>query len=352
MTMQPTDLDTSLERWVARGLISGEQADRIRADERHQDPDRRAGTGSGATPLVTEALGYVGGVLVLVAAVTLTGRFWTDLGIGGRVLVAFVAAGILFGAGLAVPSRLGGAGGRLRSVSWLLSVALLGGAVALVGNDVIDVPGDAVALLASGVAAVYAGVLWRAHRWLLQQVALVATLAVAAGSAAALLPRDDEQIVGLAVWGVGTVWLLLGWGRVVAARHVAYVCGGIVVIAGSMLTVQHDWGCALAIVSAVALVAAGVALRDLVLLGVGAVATLIAVPVVLYRFFPDTLVAPFALLAVGALLVVGALYTARRRNRSPSAAGRDRAPVPPRVAAGAAAAVAIVTAVVVLAMGI
>lgn len=172
-----SDLAARLERWVDRGLITPDQAERIRDDER-ANPAQRHGPS-----LVAEALGYVGGVLVLVAAATITGRFWSDLGTGGRLVVAFVAAAVLLAAGAAAPARLGRASGRLRSVTWLLSAAVLGGALALVGDDVLDAPGDLVVFGSAGLTAVYAGVLWYVHRWLLQQVALVAALAMAAGGA-------------------------------------------------------------------------------------------------------------------------------------------------------------------------
>lgn len=344
-SVERPDLAARLDRWVDRGLITSDQAERIREDERTTGAAKPQGPS-----LVAEALGYVGGVLVLVAAATITGRFWSDLGTGGRLAVALVAAGVLLAAGTAAPERLGAASGRLRSVTWLLSAAALGGALALAGDDMLDAPGDVVVFGSAGLTAVYAGALWYVHRWPLQQVALVAALAMAAGGAAALLPRDREDVVGLAVWGVGAAWTVLGWGRVVAARAVAYVCGGVAVIAGSMFTVQNDWGCALAIASAVVLVAVGVLQRDLVLLGVGAVATLFAVPVAMSRYFPDTLVAPFALLAAGALLVVGALYTARRRSEAPQRAAREDTGTP-RTATIIAVVVAAAAAAAVLVLG-
>jgi hypothetical protein len=162
-------------------------------------------------------------------------------------------------------------------------------------------------------------VLWWLHRSAFQQVAVVVALAVAAGAAAAHLPNGEEgEIVGLAVWGVGVAWMLLGWRGVVAARTAAYVCGGAVTIVGAVMIVETDWGSALAIATDVVQVAAGVLLGDLVLLGVGAVATLLTVPLVMSRLFPDALTAPVAVLVLGALLVAAAVYITRRRRTHPS----------------------------------
>ena len=59
----PDDLATRLHGWVGLGLISRAQADRILAVERgeHPAPPRRPAS------ILAEALGYVGGVLILVA---------------------------------------------------------------------------------------------------------------------------------------------------------------------------------------------------------------------------------------------------------------------------------------------
>ncbi|MDQ3885758.1 MAG: hypothetical protein M3308_01760, partial [Actinomycetota bacterium] len=184
----------------------------------------------------------------------------------------------------------------------------------------------------------------------LQHAALVAALAVTAGAAAAQLPGGDEAVTGLAVWGFGVGWLLLGWGRVVAARYVAYVCGGAAVVVGAQLALSVGWGAGLALGSAAALVAAGVWLRDLVLLGVGSVATLLTVPAVLAEFFPDTLAAPLALLGVGVLLVAGALYTARWHRLSRK--GRDRDRATPRMALGFAAGLGLVVVATVVTLGL
>jgi hypothetical protein len=72
----------------------------------------------------------------------------------------------------------------------------------------------------------------------------------------------------------------------------------------------------------VALVGAAVLIRDLWLLGTGAVGVLITAPIVVDRFFQGQLAAPLALLGAGALLVVLGIFIARRRR---STADRPRA---------------------------
>lgn len=304
-------LREQLDRWVAHGLITPEQAGRIFAEEQ-AEPEGNLGP-SRPVSLVTEALGYVGGVLILVAAVPIAGRYWSDLGLGGRLSMAFGAAAVLFLAGAGLAKRLGSVGARLRAVCWLLSAATFAAGMVLLGAEVLDLPHESASLLAAGGTAVYAGVLWRRHRGVLQQAAVVGALAVTAASAAAHLPGGDETLIGIAVWGVGVTWLLLGWGRVVAARYTAFVLGGAAAVVGPQLTLHVGWGAGFAIGSAVALVTAGVWLRDLVLLGVGSVATLVTVPRVLDLYFPDTLTASLVLLGAGVVLLAAAVFTARRQ---------------------------------------
>lgn len=348
---QSPDLGERLDRWVAQGLITAEQSERILAEERRA-PARVPGTQRGPS-MVGEALGYVGGVLVLVAAGIITARYWAGLGVTGRLSIMFGAAAVLLAAGAAVRTRSGtdrpqaAAGRRLRSVCWLLSAAALATGLGLLGDEVLHLSDDDQALLVGAGTAVLAAALWLAHRAILQQAALVVSLAGTAGAAAAHLPVADEKVIGLAVWGVGVVWLLLGWGGVIGPRQASYLIGGVVAVTGAELTVSVGWGAAVGLGTAALLIAAGAWMRDLVLLGVGAIATLLTVPPALGLFFPDTLAAPVALLVVGVLLVGGALcLTGRRRvsGGSPSHGGSAR------TATGLAALVTAVVVTVVVAL--
>ncbi len=343
------DLTDRLDRWVAHGLLTREQADRILAAER-ESTETDEETGRTPSP-VAEALGYVGGVLVLVAAGLVAGRYWSELGVAGRLSVAFGTAALLLAAGASLRPRLGGTGRRLRAVCWLLSAAAVALGTGLLGDEVLDLSGEVTPVLAAAITACYAAALWPFSREIPQQAAVVVALTVTAGTATALLPGSTAAVTGLAAWGVGTAWLLLGWGGLVTPRSPAWVLGGGVVIAGSLLlALEEAWGTGVALGTAAALVAAGVWQRDLLLLAVAAVATLVAVPATLDRFFPDTLTAPLTLLATGALLIVGALYTARRRRPTPTRYSRH--PTDPRLAAGLAAGVVVAVATAVVLLGV
>jgi predicted membrane protein DUF2157 len=340
----PDDLAARLARWVGLGLLSRAQAERIMAVERGEPVARARRTVS----TLAEALGYVGGVLILVATAVLVGQLWTDLGVPGRLVVTFGAVAVLIGVGAVVPTG-SPAGGRLRAVLWLVAVVVLGFGAGLLARDVWGLAAETVLLVAACETAVVAAVLWWWHHTALQQAAFVAALTVVAAAAAAHLPREDAAVTGLAVWGVGAVWLLLGWGAVVRPRLVADVLGGAVLAMGTLAVVGPAWGSVLAIATGVALVAAGVALRDVALLVVGSLVLLVDVPLVTDRWFPDVLAAPVALLVVGVLLVVGALVAARR-GAFADRGHRGVRTGPRALAVGMAAAVAAaVTAAVVVA---
>jgi hypothetical protein len=77
-----------LEDWVDAGLITTDQA---RAIRRHEAERAVRGGPVGATPppeagpsLVVEALGYLGGVVMLVGAGILVETYWTDVSVMPR----------------------------------------------------------------------------------------------------------------------------------------------------------------------------------------------------------------------------------------------------------------------------
>lgn len=344
-------LANRLDRWVGLGLISEEQARAILAAEPEAGPPGEPGRHAEPRAIspVAEGLGYVGGVLVVVAVITIAGRYWPAIGVTGRIAIALGAAALLLAIGAAVP-QVADAGRRLRAVSWTLSVVALGFGLGLLGSDGLGLRDEQASLLAAAGCAGYAAALWWRRPGVLLQAALLVALAVTAGSAAALLPAgDSEAVVGMAIWGVGVVWLLLGWGAIVGPWHAVDVCGGIAAVVGAQLTIVTTWGWVPALGTVVGLVTAGVLLRDIALTAMGAVATLLIVPVVSERYFPGTLGAPVALLVAGTLLVAGALYVARRGGRR--AFGQRRTGTP-RTAVGLAAAVTAAVTAVVLSLGV
>jgi hypothetical protein len=345
------DLDPLLQHWVDAGFISGEQERRIRADLSAPPAPAVPATPRGPS-LVVEAVGYLGGVIVVVALGLITGQFWPSLPTSARLALAGGVTAVLLAAGWAVPGGSGGPGRRLRAVLWLASCLGFAAFLALAAGDAFGWDESAVATVAAGGTAVLAAGLWFLHRHPVQQVVVAGSLMVTAGAATTFLP-DGDFLPGVAVWGVAVIWLVLAWGQIVRPRRVGMILGGAVAAFSAASFAGEGWGSVLALATVAGLVAAAVLIRDLVLLGVTAVGALIVLPIVMARFFPGVLAAALVLLTVGLLLVAAAVVTARRRRdariRPPR---RDWSSGSPTVAVPVAAVIGVATAAAILASGL
>ena len=221
----PTTWPSGCRAWVGLGLISRAQADRILAVERGEPvaPPRRPAS------MLAEALGYVGGVLILVATAVLVGRFWADLGVTGRLVVTFGAVVLLIGVGAVVPTAGPAAGGcgRCSGCSrWRCSGSARGCSPTTSGTSTRrpccssrparrrwsrPCCGGGTARRCSRPAS--------SPRWWWWPPRPPRTCRT-----------TTATLIGLAIWGVGVVWLLLGWGGVVGPRLAADVLGGVVVV--------------------------------------------------------------------------------------------------------------------------
>jgi hypothetical protein len=311
-------LAARLERWVAEGLISSDQAARILAAEAVPRPREEAPAEPGVpergprTALVTEALGYLGGVLVLIAVGLIAARFWREFGAPVRLSLVALGTVLLLVGGLAVP-RPDGAAGRLRSVLWALSAAGAAVFLSLLGSAALDWRDEDVALFAGAGTALLAAALWWAHRRPLQQLALFVALAVTLTAATAHIDAVPDEYIGAPIWVLGVVWFVLGLRDLIAPARSAELLGAVGALIGATTTMGADPGRVLALVTVVTLVVVAVVLRDLVLLAIAAFGALQVLPVLVNEWFPGALAAPMVLLLLGAGLVAAAVWTARRR---------------------------------------
>jgi len=330
------------DRWVRAGIITQRQADQIQAD---------AGPVRG-TSLVIEAMGYLGGVVILVALGLLTGWAWHVLSTGWRVATAAAVSGSMIAAGAAVPAAASATGRRLRAVLWLTATVALAGFLALLGAEGFAWTDHlVVAVFAAAGAGVGAAALWFVHRHPVQHAAVLVSLLVAAGTAAALL-RGPDALPGLAVWGVGAAWLALSWGGLFGPRRVGMILAAAATATAAAMMVNSGWATVLALLTVAALVLLAVAVRDLILLAVGSLATLVVLPAAVTELVPGAVSAGLALLAVGLALIGLAVLTARRRPGGADRAGHDWSAGTTRVAVAVAAAAVLATTATVLAIGL
>lgn len=306
------DLDEHLARWVEDGVVTPDQAEGIRAEERALTP-------AGPLPrasLLTEALGYVGGLLVVIAALLLAARVWPDLAVGARLALVLAGAVLLLGAGALLPAAPRTASARLRSAVWGLSTGAAAFFVGLVGYEVLDLRGADLALVVTSCSAVHAAGLWRYSRAFAQEAVCFATLAGTAASALAQLETHGETrdtLPGLGIAAVGTVWLWLAVQERLGPGRMSLLLGGVGVLVGAVLVQPSDWGRFVALSGVLALVALALRIGDLALLGVGALGILMVLPVAMNEWFPGAVAAPLALLVSGAVLVLLALRALRGR---------------------------------------
>jgi hypothetical protein len=297
--------------WVAEGIITTEQADRIMVRVGTATPSR-AEAHPGLRPVFVEALGYLGGVVVAVGCGVLASLYWSALTYPGQVVLLAVAAALLVGAGFAVPRRPGGLFVRLRAVLWVAATVSWTATLGLyVWHLLPSRADDHAGVLVTGGAAILAVTLWSVHRVLLQQAVMMALLAALAATVIADFGSGTNW-PGVGVWLTGVAWLALGWTALLRPPRVASALGAATAIVGSMITAGSDVGVVLMLVTTLGVVVLAVLLHDLTLLVIGALGLLQGVPAAVGRWFPNSLVAALALVVVGVGLVGVAVWTARR----------------------------------------
>lgn len=284
--------------------------------------------------LLTEAVAYLGAILLLAGGVAAVSRQWSQVSSWTHVGVLTGAAALFLLAGLSVRRVREPAIQRLTGVTWLLSVLCTAGAAGYVTYDLIfsftaaDQNAGAVTALGVGLAvSAYAAVLWLVRRQALQVAAvfgglvtlICGVIATAAGSRAV---NGAFLSYALALWGFGLVWAVLGWRRYVEPMWAAVPLGALLALVAPALGAgPYGWLYAIAIITAGAAMAVSVPLQNSVLLGLGTVAMFGYVTSLVVRYFHRSLGVPAALSITGALIIVLAVVTARlmRATRAPGA---------------------------------
>jgi hypothetical protein len=315
---QTIALSALLDSCVADGLLSADQAAQVLARSRQETESRPSSPARASTGLAVEALGYLGGVVMLVSTILIADLYWGELTTATRVAVVGAAAAALLAGGLAVPGRLGDVGLRLRSVLWLTATAAFAGFLGVLGSQALDLSGPDTAVLTTAGTAVLAAVLWSRHRHLPQQVVTAVALMATASAVLADIATPDS-VPGVGAWAVAVAWFALAWVDRLPPRRVVLDLSAAATVVAAVMTLPTGWGFGLAIGTVAAVVVIAVVQGDLVLLAIGAAGTLLVIPSAAAEWFPNSSALPFVLLGVGLALVGMAVWTARRRS------GRARA---------------------------
>ncbi|MGW3093359.1 hypothetical protein ACWDCC_07900 [Streptomyces sp. NPDC001102] len=315
-------LHARLTDWVAAGLLDGSQAERIEAAER-----TRAAYGTVRAPrsgapeaadrgrrvsLVVEALGYLGAVMAAIAGFLAVDTLWPGIPAGAQAAFAGAAALALGAAAIPLRGSAEPALVRLRSVLWLASTVSLAACAGVLAGRVGGFSPQVTVLAAAGTATVYAVPLWLRAPLPPQHLAMFAGAAMTLGSAVACLGEDVPLWApGIAVWLLSAAWGVLAHRDRLPPRGTGYLAAAIGLLSGAQLTLAVPLGHLLALATAGGLVAAGVGLRRVWLLALGAYGTLQTVPQTAERYLPGSLAAPLSVLTVGVILLVLALLLAK-----------------------------------------
>jgi hypothetical protein len=250
----PSGVVADLGRWRSAGLLTDEQVAAILEHERAHHPlpppQLVAAEPSAASrrqlPDVTEALGYLGGVLAIVGMSLLVGRYWSDISVAGRLGLSGGLAAALFGVGLMVPEDREPALRRMRWFLWLVSSAasaVFGGVFAweLVGDDDLRVP-----LAAAAAVVLHDAFLWWRRERPLQQAAFLVASAVTVGTGLAFVANSGAA--GLAVWALGGAGVVLGLRHLTPLPLLTLFVGAVTAVVGAMV-VGGSWHAASLILS-------------------------------------------------------------------------------------------------------
>ena len=278
----------------------------------------RAPAAPTAQSLVVEALGYLGGVIMMVGAGILVGLYWEDIPVALKLLIVAVTTLALVVAGLAVPDRLGDAAGRLRSVLWALAVVGTAVFLTIWSTDVLDRYDEELLIVVFPGTAVVAGVLWWLRRTWLQQLALGVPLLLSAAAVGVEIAGEGSAVNGALVWGVALLWTALAWVGRLEPRVSGVAVGGLGTALGAA-TMDNDLGIVLGLLTTVAMVALALHGRSLLWLGFAAFGMTYTVPPAAEAWFPGRLSASLTLIVLGGGLVAAAVWVARHQGEKPPA---------------------------------
>jgi hypothetical protein len=287
--------------WARRqGLLTAGQA-----AEGEQGPRRIS--------LLTEAVAYIGAVLILAGGIATVGQRlhsitpWWRVGIVAGAAVFFLLAGII------VRRVHEPAIQRLVDVMWFLSVAAAGWAAGFAAHDVYGNTAQVTALAVGACITVYSAALWLVRRHALENVALFVGLVITiCGTIVTVGSSPSSLAFALPLWVFGLAWVWLGWRRHVEPLWVAVPSGVILaLIAPGLAAGEYGWVYAIGIATAAAALAASVPLRNTPLLALGTLAMFGYVTGVVVRYFHQSLGVPGALVITGVLILGLAVITGR-----------------------------------------
>jgi hypothetical protein len=212
-------------RWLEHGVVSEEEAARIRAFEALASSPR-----PGIPPLV-EGLAYAGTALAAAAGLFLYADGFDGLARGARIAIPAVVALALTVAGATARRSEDPAGKRFAGVLWLMATASVAAAVGVAVLDVAD-PSPWAWTVVGVAALITGGIFNRALPVTATQVAFLAGavtsvigFVLGAGDSGGWSDAGTATVGALSVWALGLAWVGAAERRLVAPRVGGLVAG-------------------------------------------------------------------------------------------------------------------------------
>lgn len=298
---------------------------------RYQEQAPETSPGHGRIPLLTEAAGYVGAVLLLAGAGTAIGREWEDFAHGARFALLTGIAAFFLGVGLVSRRSVEPAFVRLTSVVWMIGTAAVAAALAELFVGFLETPDETTFLVVASATTAVAALLYAVHPTVLQHLALyVGVLVTSIAIGVRIDPRYPAWIGGVTAWAVGLAWLFLGATRRLPPSWVAMPIGVITALIAPTAIQEDSFGAmyAVGIATAVGVMAGSVRWRSVPALALGTLGLFAYATSATVYYFGDTIGVPAALAVTGGVILVLAAVTARlaRYARIPPGTPREERP--------------------------
>jgi hypothetical protein len=287
--------------------------------------------------VVSESLATVGVILVLAGSGVAIGQHWLLVTDWGRVgILAGVASSLLL-AGFVVRWLTSSATEPLTELMWCASAACAAGAAAIMAAGIYGLPAAVTVVIVGGTVAIYSAALWlMCRREALMGAMFAGSIAALCGALpVAVADAGPWLTLGLGLWLLGMAWTVLGW-VYPEPLGTSISVGAAIALAGPAIAgYEKPWVYLIGIGTAAAVMAAGVPLRNVVLVTFGSGALFGYITAVILRYAHWSLGVPASLVIIGLVLITLAVATmrlgrvSRPRSLRPPKPGRDHKPAGP-----------------------
>jgi hypothetical protein len=292
---------------AAAGTAIGLWVQQSRANQ----PAPKAQTPRGRSAVLAEVGAYIGATLILAGGTAAVAQEWSDLTEATRLTILAIVTLLFFVLGFVMRRSGEAAFRRVSAISWALSVAAFAGSVGAV-NALLDTEAKTAFLSISAASAAYATALWWANKHAIQHALMFAGVLFTVSAAIVRAVHDpDAWMICVPLWVIALGWATLGWLRRIEPWWTAVSLGVVVALVAPANIEPAAAKYSIGIATAVTVMAAGVVLKFVPGLGLGAIGLFAYVVGAVVYYFRDTLGAPAALAIAGLLIVVIAAFVAR-----------------------------------------